>query len=551
MPHIIEKDFRYRLYCILPELMMLTVIVLIGWVYTFGIEQVLDIGLYGESSYLARGKSVPYGFLSPWDAPLYALWYYFLSLFQHDTVALYYLNAKAMTILPALLVFLFLRVNRVCPFASFVSACGVLLSAANFPTWPKVGHFALLIFLSGCVISSLLRDRKHQVLTLAMCALLSSYVLPEFFVSFVILAMIYVFIVVKAARGQSSVTPSVTLLFPFIVCVLIVLDWGVPVSGDRSMAAFSQHYAWNWVSWHNDPRDPWTHSEEIIRGDFGDVRTPEEALISNPLAVARHIQQNLRVFPSSLTYVFGNVYPRSRPATIGLELAAAVLFFGLCLLISKESVKAFAEQIAENGRHRSFLGLLLLIILLPVILSIILIAPRTHYVLILGMMSGLAFLVLFLGKTVHDKHKIRYSSFALICLLPLLAVHPLGHHDASEGQKNLKTILFLRSLKINERVNVLEAEGGFGIYAGENYKRVAQYDKKGDFRSFLNDSSINLVVLSDRLCADSRFSTDSEWLAFIESPMEWGFVRMDVPKVAEYTLLVRKTLLRSRNKLEK
>jgi len=76
---------------------------LIGWIYTFGIEQFLDIGLYDESYYLYRGVSIPtQGFPQAQSAPIYAAWYYLLSLFQHDRVALYYLNYKGMTIVPAL-----------------------------------------------------------------------------------------------------------------------------------------------------------------------------------------------------------------------------------------------------------------------------------------------------------------------------------------------------------------------------------------------------------------------------------------------------------------
>ena len=37
------------------DFVVLMIIFLAGWVYTFEIESVLDIGLYDESSYLHRG----------------------------------------------------------------------------------------------------------------------------------------------------------------------------------------------------------------------------------------------------------------------------------------------------------------------------------------------------------------------------------------------------------------------------------------------------------------------------------------------------------------
>lgn len=52
---------------------VLTIILLVGWVYTFEIESVLDIGLYDETSYLYRGLLIPNGIPSAQLAPLYAL----------------------------------------------------------------------------------------------------------------------------------------------------------------------------------------------------------------------------------------------------------------------------------------------------------------------------------------------------------------------------------------------------------------------------------------------------------------------------------------------
>ena len=79
---------------------VLMIILLVGWVYTFEIESVLDIALYDETSYLYRGLLIPNGFPSAEAAPLYALWYYLLSLLQHDAIDLYFLNYKLMTVLP-------------------------------------------------------------------------------------------------------------------------------------------------------------------------------------------------------------------------------------------------------------------------------------------------------------------------------------------------------------------------------------------------------------------------------------------------------------------
>ena len=93
---------------------VLMIILLVGWVYTFEIESVLDIALYDETSYLYRGLLIPNGFPSAEAAPLYALWYYLLSLLQHDAIDLYFLNYKLMTVLPPRLCSLSLSAPGVC-----------------------------------------------------------------------------------------------------------------------------------------------------------------------------------------------------------------------------------------------------------------------------------------------------------------------------------------------------------------------------------------------------------------------------------------------------
>jgi hypothetical protein len=111
------------------------------------------------------------------------------------------------------------------------------------------------------------------------------------------------------------------------------------------------------------------------------------------------------------------------------------------------------------------------------------------------------------------------------------------------GQPNLNTIKFLRSLEIKTPVHILEAQGGYGIYVGRNYNRVAEYDKNANFCSFVHDTQIDMVVLSDGLRSDDRFFNDPEWLLFIEDPGKFGFIHLDIPHVPNRSLLVTKALL--------
>ncbi|MBK7253132.1 MAG: hypothetical protein IPI04_04220 [Ignavibacteria bacterium] len=257
----VNKFFNY-----LPELISLFVLLLSGIVYVYGIEHFLDILGNDESMYLYGGNSFPLNFPNSEYSPLYTLWYYFLNLLQPDTIRLYYLNYILMTVLPSLFIYIFLRINKAEMIISFFFSLIFLLSYSNFPTWPKVSHFALLSLLSGLIISSLLTDKKHKVLVFTICLLLT-----------------------------------------------------------RSFQAFGQHYARNWVKWYNDPRDPYYNYIIILKEDFGNVNTITGAILKNPSAISRHVIENISNLPGEIKYMFLNYYPIGYPGKLSLLAAIMVL----------------------------------------------------------------------------------------------------------------------------------------------------------------------------------------------------------------------------------
>ena len=164
------------------DLLALLVLLLAGLKFTFRIERVLDISLYDESTYLHSGVSIAReGLPAAAFAPLYALWYYALSLIQPDRVDLYYLNYVLTTILPRLLVYVLLRVNQVPMIPSGFAAAYLLISQANFYTWPRPTHFALVFVLLSGIGASFCRRVEPILACLATGAMLASYARPEYF----------------------------------------------------------------------------------------------------------------------------------------------------------------------------------------------------------------------------------------------------------------------------------------------------------------------------------------------------------------------------------
>jgi hypothetical protein len=167
----------------ISETSIVLLILIVGIIYTSGIFQYLDIWLYDESSYLASGLAISKGLPSSEWAPIYAIWYNFLSLIRNDSIELYFLNYRAMTVLPAVALFLALRLSGVPRIFSIVFALGLLVSSANFPVGPKVSHFALFILLVGFIFAGATKEIKVKISILLIACLAASYARPEYFLS--------------------------------------------------------------------------------------------------------------------------------------------------------------------------------------------------------------------------------------------------------------------------------------------------------------------------------------------------------------------------------
>src|SRR5215207_7444138 len=151
-------------------------LLLAGLKFTYRLPSILDIDLSDEGAYLYRGvKLVQDGVPLAENAPLYSAWYYVLSLLQPDRIALYYLNYKALTVLPPILVFLLLRRYGLSTLASVIISGLFLISAANLPVLPKPSHFALIIILLSPIAATYTKHDTSAILLMSIGTLLCSY----------------------------------------------------------------------------------------------------------------------------------------------------------------------------------------------------------------------------------------------------------------------------------------------------------------------------------------------------------------------------------------
>lgn len=501
--------------------------------YTTGVDRVLDVAFYDESLYLiagvklaARGLYCPE--CGPLYAPLYNAWYYLLSFLTRDNLALYWLNYKIVTIIPPLLAYVLLRRNNVSYLVSSAISVLLLVSAANIPIWPKVSNFAVIVVLLFLIPASR-TNFVPRILSLgALCAFVTAYARPEYFLTFVILVSLLAGGILF--RKEWRKLPYLLELGGVaLVGAVVVAAIGWPVSGYRSLCAFGQHFALYWVEWTGSDLHPWVDWEAILAQNFGQVHGMLDVVRNNPQLFLKHVASNIMGVVGSFHMMFPDHLFDDKVSKLALVAVLAWVFY-----VRRDAVRRnFTVQ-------RSYLAVVGLFLLAGLI-ALVLVFPRPHYFVfpVILITTSLALLL-----SARDKKR-EFPGWKQVVLLSLLivAVTPSRYlHLGDEKQVNTRTISLVQSMHITAPVNILEAEGGFNIYLGDNFQRVGESEKNAGFREFLASRKIGMVVLTDLLSTDLRFKSDSEWKDFLLHYEDWGFSEVDVPK-SDIKVIVRKDLL--------
>jgi hypothetical protein len=511
------------------DLLVILIILLAGLKYTFMLEKGLDISLYDEASYLYGGIKLPVEGLPRTDyAPLYAIWYFIISLIEPNKVNLFYLNIKLMTILPPVLVYILLRKNRVSIPVSSTISWFFLLSRANGYTWPKVSHFALLVILIILILVTR-RSLLWTSLYASLGALVVSYIRPEFFMAYLLSLLLFI---LTAVLGKQERIRLPSLLWYLLVTIILLGVFGLPVSADRSIIAFGQHFSRNWVSWTGSNLNPWTNWAEIVAQNFGTADNVLSAFINNPSIFLKHILYNLlELIRNASTLILPTFFPKGK---ISFYIAALSII-GLC--IAKRST------IRNNFREYKNIIMFMGLFILPGLVSTIIIQPRNHYLLLPCVLTAV-FLAIMVDSNEHENKQANYTSLLFLGLLAISFTPYFADRIRSDRPgPNLASIRFIQSLSIEDPVNLLEVEGGYHYYLDNNFHRVAEYEKKSDFFYFMEEKKINMIMVSDSLVEDSRFRDDTEWLFFLENYSTFEYTQMDVPYTGRI-LLIRNDLLK-------
>lgn len=520
----------------------------------------IDIRLYDESNYLHGGIRLGDGILpSAENAPLYACWYFLLHLLTGEAVSTYYINYAVLSACGTGLIYAFLRVYQIGRASSLGWAAAYMVSEANIPSWPKVSTFALLLILSASIALAIWESTLLRLSTILILTSLITFIRPEFAFGWIAVLLYGIYHLIDCLAKSKHIRNTDLYIFllsiGFGICLLAF--FGNPLQGSRSFIAFGQHYSLNYVSWHGLDLNPWTNWIDITKSIYGDVDTIGGALRANPLAFFRHIFTNLASLPSliialinpSLLIATSCSHPILKIFCLRLThllTPIELVIIGSALLIPlliktrrsrrfriKDALEKAINDIYSSCSKISFLILFALSI--PLATSI-LIYPRTHY---LVMITPLCLLI---GGILTDncalssqEASVKNFGYALMLCLSFAFFAAFATSRLSSTRPTYEVINALRSLDLPP-LNILEASGGYHIYLGKGFNRVAEYDKEKDetCSAFIERKKVGLVIVEHNLLNDTRFKNidDCQRLRDIAFPESDGSAAVAALRVA-------------------
>ncbi|MCO5232374.1 MAG: hypothetical protein LC105_09845 [Chitinophagales bacterium] len=526
------------------------IIFLTGWYFTRDLSQSLDILFWDEANYMKSGWMIPNKFNHSWG-PSYAIWYKILSLFESDSIQLYFLNYRLMTIIPAMVLFVFLAFANIRTWAAWGIGLLFLFATINITVWPKISHFCISIFLIGLILMRYISSYPIKISFLSLFALYIAYARPEFYLTYLaILGLWILSVCIKDFRSKKAWWISIGLIS---LGFLIQFKMGNPLlnfQGDRSALAFAQHFTFNYFKWKNIDQDFWITWMPYYHELFHDATSIKAAYQNNSQLFQMHILSNIQNYFVSGFQLFSDAMLPEKLIKISITGRLIIIAIGGFLMFGLASQDKYFENIIHGLKRNVLVIILLGIMVLPTLASSFLIYPRLHYILFHYFFFILLVSIFFFSKSTENKSVNRWTIVIATVILGVVlwqmpSTKDYHHFDMwrkERSQANLNTVKKLRAYNFTTPIRLLENEGGMNIFLPNNYSWVRGFAKDTTWTAYIEKEHVDIIYVTPSLTKYPTLKSDSTWYLFKSQPENYGFEKVNTGNHSPY-LYIRKTLL--------
>lgn len=526
---------------------------LICWLkMTANLDLYQDLLATDEAYYMIGGVTLKGKMLKYWG-PSYSLWYTIQALFERDTIKLYYLNQKVVSIVPVLLCYIMLIRFRISFVISLIVPFFLLVSLLYFPTWPKISHFCIAVVFGAVIVAQFLKDNFSKWLVFSFAAFVLAYARPEFHLSAMMFgAATLVWVVIK----KFKLLPLQWLglgVFVFLYATASMLLGNIFIDSDRNIVAFAQHFSYNYAVWNDMDIRNWMDYDNIFAQHFGEASSYGEVIRNNSPMFFKHVFSNVREYLKAL-YIFTTdiILPEKLFGFKALP-RLIIIIVSVLVLITLALRTYFFERGKELLQSKGVFLAALILVTVPTFISVILIFPRNHY-LILQLPLFIFIITLIFQGTANDNSSGNLLASLVLGVVLLLVTPKAGDFEyfnfwkGEQNTNNLKAIKIMRQLSQNSEVRTTQSEGALGAFVMSKNFSVIQASDFHDFEimNHIKENDINLVYCSTFLLKSPFIKKGvEEWEYFIQNPDEAGWTKIVLTEGSSEFLLVRNDLAKN------
>ena len=317
-----------------------------------------------------------------------------------------------------------------------------------------------------------------------------------------------------------------TITGAIVVPILLFLRHGSPLEGwNRSFAAFGQHYELRFAL---PGDDAWQISGNVLETTFPGATSVTEALLVNPGAFGLHVLQNILLLPLSLGGHVTGMEPGSLLEPTIAKAMAFVVVASLAVSIVVDPRRAFGRcRSLSRGiwvPGRKIATILMGVILLNILVTVVTIYPRPHYLLVPTML--LLVLVGVLLAHVGDRRFQRWFLTGLVAMLFIVyAVLATIHFTErlSNPPPYASSLLLLQTS--DNQWYLLAADKPVEPYVSNLTTVVPNVEGAETFDQFLEANKINVALVLP-LMGLEPYAQLPGFAEFYNDPASSGFVQV-------------------------